>query len=146
MKTKAPEANPLSFADGLITIDIQERLRWELKDNNFDFNDAIRTINDDNWLLQRARIGVKVKPSSWLTFYSQAQDSREVLSDRADFPGHPHPRACNTRRARANGHLHGVAYRHRNCRGCPIGDDDRLTHGDATCLRRICRGVRRIRR
>ncbi len=87
LKTKAPEANPLSFADGLITIDIQERLRWELKDDNFDFNDAVRTINDDNWLLQRARIGVKVKPSSWLTFYAQAQDSREVLSDRADFPG-----------------------------------------------------------
>ena len=87
LKTKAPEANPLSFADGLITIDIQERLRWELKDNNFDFNDAARTINDDNWLLQRARIGVKVKSSSWLTFYAQAQDSREVLSDRADIPG-----------------------------------------------------------
>ncbi len=84
---KAPEDNPLSFADGLITIDIQERLRWELRENIFDFDDGIRSLTDDNWLLQRARVGLKIKPASWLTIYGQVQDSREWLSDRADFPG-----------------------------------------------------------
>ncbi len=87
MEKKLPEANPLAFADGLITLDIQERLRWELRENNFDFNDNLRSLTDDNWLLQRARIGAKIKPASWLTFYAQAQDSREILSDRPDFPG-----------------------------------------------------------
>ena len=84
---KAPDDNPLSFADGLITIDIQERLRWEMRENNFDFNDGVRSLTDDNWLLQRARVGLKIKPASWLTIYGQVQDSREWLSDRADFPG-----------------------------------------------------------
>ncbi len=84
---KIPDANPLSFAGGLITIDIQERIRWEIRDNNFDFNDTVNSLTDDNWGLQRARVGLKLKPSSWLTLYVQGQDSREFGSDRADFPG-----------------------------------------------------------
>jgi hypothetical protein len=83
----AADSNPLSFADGLITIDIQERLRFESRENNFDFNDSVNSLTDDSWLLQRARIGIKIKPNSWLTFYAQGQDSREIMSDRADFPG-----------------------------------------------------------
>jgi Alginate export len=84
---KAPESNPLVFADGLLTFDFQERMRWELRENNFDFNDAVNVLTDDNWLLQRARLGLKIKPVSWLAIYGQVQDSREFLSDRADFPG-----------------------------------------------------------
>ncbi len=84
---KAEESNPLSFANGLVTIDVQERLRWELRENNFDFNDAVNALTDDNWFLNRVRIGLKIKPAPWLTIYAQAQDSREWLSDRADFPG-----------------------------------------------------------
>ena len=87
MKAPTPDANPLSFADGLITIDIQERLRFESRENNFDFNNPVNSLTDDSWLLQRARIGIKIKPTSWLTFYAQGQDSREIMSDRADFPG-----------------------------------------------------------
>ena len=84
---KAPESNPLSFFDGLLTFDVQERLRWEIRDNNFDFNDAVNALTDDNWFLQRARIGLLIKPVSWLKIYAQAQDSREIDSDRPDFPG-----------------------------------------------------------
>jgi hypothetical protein len=84
---KAPEANPLSFAGGILTIDLQEKLRWEVRDNNFDFNSAVNVATDDNWFLQKARIGLKFKPTSWLTFYVQGQDSREWLSDRTDTPG-----------------------------------------------------------
>lgn len=77
----------LSFCDGKVVFDVQERLRWEIRENNFDFNDATRSLTDDNWFLQRFRIGVTLKPTDWLKIYAQAQDSREWLSDRADFPG-----------------------------------------------------------
>ena len=84
---KAPESNPLSFADGLFTFDVQERVRWEIRENNFDFNSDVRTVNDDNWLLNRFRLGMLIKPTDWLKIYAQTQDSREYLSDRQDFPG-----------------------------------------------------------
>lgn len=69
------------------TWDVQNRTRWEIKDNVFDFNDAVRTINDDNWVLNRFRLGLGVQPTDWLKVYAQGQDSREWLSDRADIPG-----------------------------------------------------------
>jgi hypothetical protein len=84
---KAPPGNPLSFLDGVLTFDVQERLRWEIRDNNFDFNDDVNVFTDDNWLLQRFRIGLLIKPTPWLRIYAQGQDSREINSDRADFPG-----------------------------------------------------------
>src|SRR5688572_4525210 len=85
-----PEKPPgplLSMADGRIVFDIQERLRWEIRENNFDFNDSVRSLTDDNWFLNRFRIGMALKPTDWLTIYAQGQDSREWLSDRADIPG-----------------------------------------------------------
>ena len=77
----------LSFADGKVVFDVQERLRWEIRENNFDFNDSVRSLTDDNWFLQRFRIGLMLKPVDWLRIYAQGQDSREWLSDRADIPG-----------------------------------------------------------
>jgi len=71
----------------LLTWDLQDRVRWEIKDNVFDFNDAVRTINDDNWVLNRFRIGLGVQPTDWLKVYAQVQDAREWLSDRPDIPG-----------------------------------------------------------
>jgi hypothetical protein len=84
--TVAPK-NPLSFLDGKITFDLQERARWEVRENNFDFDDSVHALTDDNWFLFRFRLGVMLKPSSWLKIYVQGQDSREWLSDRPDFPG-----------------------------------------------------------
>ena len=81
------ERNPLSFAEGKVVFDVQERLRWEVRNNNFDFNDGVNAPTDDNWLLQRFRLGVAIKPTDWLKIYAQAQDSREINSDRPDFPG-----------------------------------------------------------
>ncbi len=83
----APPANPLSFLDGKVTLDVQDRVRWEVRENNFDFNDNVRSLTDDNWLLNRFRLGVMLKPAAWLKVYAQTQDSREYLSDRPDFPG-----------------------------------------------------------
>jgi hypothetical protein len=67
--------------------ELQERARWEIKDNVFDFNDSLDTINDDNWLLNRFRLGLTVKPADWITLYAQGQDSREWFSDRPNTPG-----------------------------------------------------------
>jgi hypothetical protein len=84
---KAPESNPLSFGNGIFTFDVQERLRLEFRENNFDFNNDADALTDDGWLLQRFRIGLLIKPVSWLKIYAQGQDSREIDSDRDDFPG-----------------------------------------------------------
>ena len=77
----------LSFCDGMVVFDVQERARWEIRENNFDFNDNVRSLTDDNWVLQRFRIGMMIKPTNWLKLYVQGQDSREWLSDRPDIPG-----------------------------------------------------------
>jgi hypothetical protein len=81
------EINPLCFFDGALCFDIEERLRWEIRDNNFDFDDTINSFTDDNWFLQRFRIGAKLTLTDWLRVYAQGQDSREINSDRPDIPG-----------------------------------------------------------
>lgn len=80
------ESNPLCLFDGKICLDFEERFRWEIRDNNFDFNDDVNALTDDNWFLQRARVGILYKPTDWLRIYAQGQDSREINSDRPDFP------------------------------------------------------------
>jgi hypothetical protein len=67
--------------------DFQERLRFEYRDNNFDFNDGLDSLTDDSWLLQRARLGVKIAATDLLTFYAQGQSSFELDSDRPNVPG-----------------------------------------------------------
>src|SRR6266481_192253 len=84
---KKPEPNPLRFLDGRVCFDIQERLRWENRNNAFDFNSAVDSLTDDNWFLNRFRIGVAIKPADWLKIYAQTQDSREWYSDRPNTPG-----------------------------------------------------------
>src|SRR6266568_3972009 len=81
------EANPLCFLDGKLCFDIQDRLRFEARNNNFDFNSGVDSLTDDNWLLNRFRIGVAFKPVDWLKIYAQGQDSREWFSDRPNIPG-----------------------------------------------------------
>lgn len=85
----APAAAPslLTFAGGAIRFDVEERLRWEARENLYDFNDDLDSLTDDNWFLQRFRLGLLVKPASWFRLYAQVQDSREFDSDRPDFPG-----------------------------------------------------------
>jgi Alginate export len=84
---KKPEPNPLCFLDGKLCFDIQDRLRFEWRENNFDFNDDVDSLTDDSWLLQRFRIGVAIKPVDWLKIYAQGQDTREWFSDRPKIPG-----------------------------------------------------------
>jgi hypothetical protein len=82
-----PEKNPLSFFDGKLIFDFQEKIRFEGRDNTFDFNDSVNALTDDSFLLQRARLGVKLTPFSGLTLYAQGQDTREIDSDRPNVIG-----------------------------------------------------------
>ena len=82
----APATNPLSFLEGRVTFDVQERLRWEIRENNYDFNSAVDSPTDGNWFLNRFRLGVMLKPATWLRVYAQAQDSREFESGRPHIP------------------------------------------------------------
>ena len=77
--TKIPEGNFLSFWDGRLVIDIEERVRVEWRENTRDFDSSISDDNDDSWILNRFRFGLAVKPVSWLRVYGQSQDSREAF-------------------------------------------------------------------
>lgn len=78
--------NPLSFYNGKLVLDVQERLRGEYRANNVRFNDAVADDTDE-WLLQRARLGLAIAPFSMLKFYGQLQDSREFDSTRVSTLG-----------------------------------------------------------
>jgi Alginate export len=84
---KKPEPNPLCFLDGKLCLDIQDRLRFEWRENNFDFNSDVDSLTDDSFLLNRFRIGVAIKPVDWLKIYAQGQDAREWFADRPAIPG-----------------------------------------------------------
>ncbi len=81
------ENNPLCFANDALCFDFQERARVEIRDNNYDFNSAVRSPTDGAWLLNRVRLGLMWTPTSWLQVYVQGQDSREFFSDRVKIPG-----------------------------------------------------------
>ena len=82
-----PAANPLSCADGRITLSLENQTRFEFRENNFDFNNSVNSVNDDSWLLNRFRVGLLLKPTSWMSLYIQGQDSREIGSNRPNIPG-----------------------------------------------------------
>ena len=77
----------LSFADGLVQFDVEARARFEVRNNNRDFDDSSNDDNDDSWVLTRFRLGLAVKPRPWLKLYAQTQDVREIDSDRPNIPG-----------------------------------------------------------
>jgi hypothetical protein len=86
-KTLQTAGNPLSFADGRVVFDFEIQTRFESRENNFDFNEGADALTDDSWLLNRFRAGILFKPGDRVKVYIQAQDSREIDSDRPDIPG-----------------------------------------------------------
>jgi hypothetical protein len=84
---KKEEKTLLTFLDEKIVFDVEERVRGEIRENNRDFDSSIDDDNDDSWLLNRFRLGLALKPVSWLKLYGQTQDVREAFSDRANIPG-----------------------------------------------------------
>jgi hypothetical protein len=81
------ETSLFSFFDGNVVFDVEERVRGELRENNRDFDSSMDDDNDDSWILNRFRLGLALKPSSWLKLYAQTQDVREAGSDRSNIPG-----------------------------------------------------------
>ena len=82
-----PGYAPITLLDGRLTIDIQEKMRFEIRDNNFDFNDAVNGPQDASWLLQRFRLGIGYSVAPWLKVYVQGQDIRELGGDRPNEVG-----------------------------------------------------------
>jgi hypothetical protein len=82
----AAEAPVASAADTL-TFSLEQRLRGEWRENNFDFDDSTDALTDDVWLLSRTRLAFDWSPVSWLTLFAQGQDTREFFSDRPNRLG-----------------------------------------------------------
>jgi Alginate export len=83
----APAYAPITLFDGKLTLDIQEKMRLEIRENNFDFNSAVNGPQDASWLLQRFRLGLGYQPTPWLKIYAQGQDVRELGGSRPNTPG-----------------------------------------------------------
>lgn len=81
----APAYAPIKF--GALTVDVQEKMRLEARENNFDFNSAVNSPQDASWLLQRFRLGLGYEVNSWLKFYIQGQDIRELGGSRPNEVG-----------------------------------------------------------
>lgn len=81
----APTYAPIKF--GNLTVDVQEKMRFEIRENNFDFNSAINGPQDASWLLQRFRLGLGYDVNPWLKFYVQGQDVREIGGSRVNNIG-----------------------------------------------------------
>lgn len=82
-----PGYAPITFFDGKLTVDIQEKMRAEIRENNFDFNSAVNGPQDASWLLQRFRLGLGYSLTPWLKLYVQGQDLREIGGSRPNEMG-----------------------------------------------------------
>ena len=78
--------DPLTFDNGKLTLDFNERVRVESRNNTFDFNSATNTVIDDNFILTRLRAGAKFTFTPKFSLYGQLQDSREFDSKRMNVP------------------------------------------------------------
>jgi len=72
---------------GTLTFSLQERIRGEWRENNYDFDNSATALTDDAWLLERTRIGVEWKAKPWLRFFVEGQDTREFFADRPNVLG-----------------------------------------------------------
>ena len=70
-----PDFAPLTALDkqlpSWIGFGLEERLRWEEQ-----YNSGFKLNNDDGYALNRARLLMQIKPTSWLRIVGQVQDAR----------------------------------------------------------------------
>ncbi len=71
----------------VVTFSLQERVRGEWRENNSDFDDASHALTDDEWLVQRLRLGLLWEPAPWFRVMVEGQDTREFFSDRPNVIG-----------------------------------------------------------
>jgi hypothetical protein len=83
----APAAPPaITFDDGRGIVEVIERLRFESRDNNFDFDSSAHSATDDSWFVQRLRLGFGWKAAAGWSLQAQLQDARELGSERPKVP------------------------------------------------------------
>ena len=83
----APVASPaITFGDGHGTIEVIERLRFESRENTFDFDSTAHAPTDDSWFVQRLRLGLAWKADAGWSAQVQLQDARELGSERPKVP------------------------------------------------------------
>jgi hypothetical protein len=70
-----PDFAPMTALDNQlpswISFGLEERLRWEGMENQ-----GFKRNDDDNYLLNRWRFGMQIKPTSWFKIVGQMQDAR----------------------------------------------------------------------
>ena len=81
-----PTLKPLTFDEGRGVFEFNERLRFEDRQDNFDFNSAAHSPTDGSWFLQRFRAGLTWKTSPDFSLQLQIQDVREMGSERPKVP------------------------------------------------------------
>jgi hypothetical protein len=81
-----PAPAPITFDHSRGTFEIIERLRYEDRANNFDFDSASYSPTDDSWWVQRFRVGLTWKANATTSLQLQLQDAREWGSDRPKVP------------------------------------------------------------
>jgi hypothetical protein len=81
-----PLPTPITFDDGRGTFEIVERLRFEDRQNNFDFDSVGHSPTDDSWFVQRFRVGLTWKADATTLLQLQLQDSREWGAERPTVP------------------------------------------------------------
>jgi Alginate export len=83
---QAAPPSALTFDEGRGTFELIERLRFESRQNNFDFDSAGRSPTDDSWFVQRFRAGLNWKFVPTASLQLQVQDVREIGSERPNVP------------------------------------------------------------
>ncbi len=85
-KVEKKERNPLSFWDGRLVLDLEERVRGEIRENNRDFDSSINDDNDDSWLLNRFRFGLTLKPVPGSSFTRRHRTRARRFQTAPTFP------------------------------------------------------------
>lgn len=84
---RAGEVQTVQKEAKALTFSLQERVRGEWRENNFDFDDDSNSLTDDEWLVQRLRLGLLWEPAPWFRLMVEGQDTREFFSDRPNEVG-----------------------------------------------------------
>ncbi|MBK8094275.1 MAG: alginate export family protein [Verrucomicrobiaceae bacterium] len=76
-----------SLAEGRLVFDAYFNTRFEIRENNSDFDSSVNDPKDASWLLTRFRLGALFHANDWLKVYVQGQDIRELGGSRPNNVG-----------------------------------------------------------
>ena len=76
-----------SLANGRLVFDAAFNTRFEIRENNNDFDSRVNDPKDASWQLTRLRLGVLFHANEWLKVYVQGQDIRELGGSRPNNVG-----------------------------------------------------------